>query len=105
MVRSVVRYAIARGCEAFAIFEGYEGLVQGGDLIKQMYWGDVRGWLSEGGTLSMCPWPFLIPCHLSSLGVGNADIDVNYSRDRKMSELSPKIRKTQSGQEYDLERD
>ena len=55
VVRSVVRYAISRGCEAFAVFEGYEGLVQGGKLIKQMYWGDVRGYLSEGGTLSMCP--------------------------------------------------
>ncbi|KAI9757307.1 MAG: serine/threonine-protein kinase M1 [Chaenotheca gracillima] len=49
-VRAVVRMAIARGCEAYAIKEGYEGLVQGGDLIEQMKWGDVRGWLSEGGT-------------------------------------------------------
>jgi 6-phosphofructokinase 1 len=51
VVRAVVRMAIAKGCEAYAIFEGYEGLVQGGDLIKQMFWEDVRGWLSEGGTL------------------------------------------------------
>ena len=50
-VRAVIRMSIARGCEAYAIFEGYEGLVQGGDLIKEMAWGDVRGWLSEGGTL------------------------------------------------------
>ncbi|BFZ53938.1 6-phosphofructokinase, alpha subunit [Savitreella phatthalungensis] len=50
-VRSVVRMSIALGCEAYAIYEGYEGLVQGGDLIKQMTWEDVRGWLSEGGTL------------------------------------------------------
>lgn len=78
-VRAVVRMSIARGCEAFGIYEGYEGLVQvgsredserlveignadleykGGDLIKQMKWGDVRGWLSEGGTLigtARCP--------------------------------------------------
>lgn len=50
-VRAVVRMSIARGCESYAIFEGYEGLVQGGDMIKQMDWDDVRGWLSEGGTL------------------------------------------------------
>ena len=37
-VRAVVRMAIARGCEAYGIYEGYEGLVQGGDLIKPMLW-------------------------------------------------------------------
>ena len=50
-VRAVVRMAIAKGCEAYGIYEGYEGLVQGGTLIKEMKWEDVRGWLSEGGTL------------------------------------------------------
>jgi 6-phosphofructokinase 1 len=50
-VRSVVRMSIYMGCEAYAIYEGYEGLVQGGDLIKQMQWDDVRGYLSRGGTL------------------------------------------------------
>ncbi|KAF4306400.1 hypothetical protein GTA08_BOTSDO05726 [Botryosphaeria dothidea] len=50
-VRAVVRMAIHRGCEAYAIYEGYEGLVQGGDMIRPMTWEDVRGWLSEGGTL------------------------------------------------------
>lgn len=50
-VRAVVRMAIHKGCEAYAIYEGYEGLVQGGDLIKEMTWEDVRGYLSKGGTL------------------------------------------------------
>ena len=50
-VRAVVRQTIASGCDSFAVYEGYEGLVQGGDMIKQMNWEDVRGWLSEGGTL------------------------------------------------------
>jgi 6-phosphofructokinase 1 len=50
-VRAVVRMSIALGCESYAIYEGYEGLVQGGSLIKRMSWEDVRGWLSEGGTL------------------------------------------------------
>ena len=51
VVRAVVRMSIVKGCEAYGIHEGYEGLVQGGDLIKKMSWDDVRGWLSEGGTL------------------------------------------------------
>lgn len=50
-VRACVRMAIAKGCEAFCVYEGYAGLVQGGDLIKKMGWEDVRGFLSEGGTL------------------------------------------------------
>jgi 6-phosphofructokinase 1 len=49
-VRAVVRSAISRGCEAYAIYEGYEGLVRGGDYIKEMTWDDVRGLLSIGGT-------------------------------------------------------
>lgn len=50
-VRAVVRMAIHMGCDAFCVYEGYEGLVQGGELIRRMEWHDVRGWLSEGGTL------------------------------------------------------
>lgn len=50
-VRAVVRMSLARGCDAYAIYEGYEGMVQGGDMIRPMAWEDVRGWLSEGGTL------------------------------------------------------
>ncbi|KAL3418907.1 ATP-dependent 6-phosphofructokinase 1 [Phlyctema vagabunda] len=50
-IRAVVRMALEKGCEAYCIYEGYEGLVQGGDLIRKMGWSDVRGWLSEGGTL------------------------------------------------------
>ncbi|ETN38272.1 6-phosphofructokinase subunit alpha [Cyphellophora europaea CBS 101466] len=51
VVRSVVRTAIYKGCEAYAIHEGYEGLVNGGDMISPMHWEDVRGYLSKGGTL------------------------------------------------------
>ncbi|KIW08370.1 6-phosphofructokinase [Verruconis gallopava] len=57
-VRAVVRMAIAKGCEAFCVYEGYEGLVQGNEgkdpkhhMIKRAEWDDVRGYLSEGGTL------------------------------------------------------
>ena len=52
VVRAVIRMSIHCGCEAYAVHEGYEGLVQGsGELIRRMHWEDVRGWLSRGGTL------------------------------------------------------
>lgn len=50
-VRAIIRAAIFRGCKAFAVMEGYEGLVKGGaNYIKEMNWEDVRGYLSDGGT-------------------------------------------------------
>lgn len=50
-VRAIIRAAIYRGCKAFAVMEGYEGLVRGGpNYIKEMDWQDVRGFLSDGGT-------------------------------------------------------
>ncbi|KAI9282843.1 6-phosphofructokinase [Umbelopsis sp. AD052] len=49
-VRAVVRYGITKGCDIFAIYEGYQGLVDGGSFIKKMEWKDVRGWLAVGGT-------------------------------------------------------
>ena len=49
-VRAVVRATLNAGARSFGIYEGYEGLVKGGDLIKEMFWADVRGWLSLGGT-------------------------------------------------------
>lgn len=57
-VRAVVRMAIHSGCEAYAVHEGYEGLINGGNMIRQVHWEDVRGWLSKGGTLigsARCP--------------------------------------------------
>jgi len=51
VVRAVVRMAYHMGCEAYCVYEGYEGLVQGGNLIRKMEWYEPRGWLSEGGTL------------------------------------------------------
>ncbi|ROW13842.1 hypothetical protein VPNG_03581 [Cytospora leucostoma] len=51
VVRAVVRTALYLGCDAYCVYEGYEGLVRGGNYIRKMGWDDVRGWLSEGGTL------------------------------------------------------
>ncbi|KAH8773009.1 phosphofructokinase-domain-containing protein [Hyaloscypha finlandica] len=50
-IRAVVRMVIEKGCEAYCVYEGYEGLVQGQNFIRKFEWSDVRGWLSEGGTL------------------------------------------------------
>ncbi|KAI8893560.1 phosphofructokinase-domain-containing protein [Globomyces pollinis-pini] len=50
-VRSITRVALHKGCTPFAIYEGYQGLVDGGDKIKQLSWDSVRGYLAKGGTL------------------------------------------------------
>jgi 6-phosphofructokinase 1 len=50
-VRAVVRSAIHFGLEVFAVYEGYDGLVQGGDSIRPMVWEDVGGILHQGGTV------------------------------------------------------
>jgi 6-phosphofructokinase 1 len=49
-VRAVVRTALARGARVFAIREGYEGAVAGGDRIAPMTWSSVGGILHMGGT-------------------------------------------------------
>jgi 6-phosphofructokinase 1 len=50
-VRAVVRTGLARGAEVYAIYEGYQGLVDGGDFIKKMTWDAVGGILQRGGTI------------------------------------------------------
>ncbi len=50
-VRSVVRTSIMRGLEVYAIMEGYQGMVEGGHLIRKMDWDSVGGILQKGGTL------------------------------------------------------
>ncbi len=50
-VRAVVRTAISRGCEVYAIREGYEGMVRGGESIHPMNWYSVGGILHQGGTV------------------------------------------------------
>ncbi|KAG2226871.1 hypothetical protein INT45_010150 [Circinella minor] len=49
-VRAVVRYGLSKGCDVYAVYEGYQGLVDGGKCIRKMDWKSVRGWLSIGGT-------------------------------------------------------
>ncbi|KAJ1679930.1 6-phosphofructokinase, alpha subunit [Spiromyces aspiralis] len=50
-VRAVVRMAIVRGCKPYLIYEGYQGLVSGGDKIRSASWNDVSNFLTLGGTL------------------------------------------------------
>jgi 6-phosphofructokinase 1 len=50
-VRSVVRTALDLGLSVYAVYEGYQGLVDGGDLIRQMHWDSVGGILQQGGTV------------------------------------------------------
>jgi 6-phosphofructokinase 1 len=50
-VRAVVRTGLEKGAEVYAIYEGYQGLVDGGDYIKKLSWDDVGGILQRGGTV------------------------------------------------------
>ncbi len=50
-VRSVVRVALDQGVETFAIYEGYQGMVDGGHFIRPIGWSDVGGILHQGGTI------------------------------------------------------
>lgn len=57
-VRSVVRTALDRGVAVYAIYEGYQGMVDGGDRICAMTWDSVGGIIQQGGTIigsARCP--------------------------------------------------
>lgn len=50
-VRSIIRNGLEQGLEVFAIYEGYQGMVDGGDRIRPISWNDVGGILHRGGTV------------------------------------------------------
>ena len=50
-VRAVVRTALDHGIDVFAIYEGYQGMVEGGERIKKMTWSSVGGIIQKGGTV------------------------------------------------------
>ncbi|HET6823281.1 MAG TPA: 6-phosphofructokinase [Anaerolineales bacterium] len=50
-VRAVVRTALDKGADVYAIYEGYQGLVEGGARIHRMNWDSVGGILQHGGTI------------------------------------------------------
>jgi len=50
-VRSVVRTALDKRVEVMAVYEGYQGMVDGGERIRPLTWNDVGGILQQGGTV------------------------------------------------------
>ncbi len=50
-VRAVVRSALHQGAAVYAIDEGYQGMVDGGDRIHPLSWDDVGRILHRGGTV------------------------------------------------------
>ena len=50
-VRAVVRTAIAQGADAYAVYEGLQGLVDGGDRIQRFTWHSVGSIMNLGGTV------------------------------------------------------
>ena len=50
-IRAVVRTALNKGAQIFAVDEGYQGLIDGGDRIREMSWDSVGGILQRGGTV------------------------------------------------------
>lgn len=50
-VRAITRSAIHSGADVYAIREGWQGAVAGGDHIVALGWSDVSGILNKGGTV------------------------------------------------------
>ena len=50
-VRAVVKTALLNHIDVFAIYQGYQGMVDGGDMIRKMGWDSVGGILHKGGTI------------------------------------------------------
>src|SRR5512146_803082 len=51
VLRAVVRTALSMGAKVYAIYEGYQGMVDGGSQIRNLEWGDVGGIMQRGGTM------------------------------------------------------
>ncbi|MCP3931866.1 MAG: 6-phosphofructokinase [Bacteroidetes bacterium] len=50
-VRAVVRAALHKGYDVYAVYEGYKGMILGGKYIRKMEWWSVGGILHKGGTV------------------------------------------------------
>lgn len=51
VLRAVVRTALDKGAEVYAIYEGYQGMIDGGNRIRALNWDGVGGILHKGGTI------------------------------------------------------
>ncbi|CAF3500667.1 unnamed protein product [Rotaria socialis] len=52
IVRSIVRYGLCEGHNMFAVFDGFEGLIN--NQVKSLHWMAVNGWSSVGSSLLGC---------------------------------------------------
>jgi 6-phosphofructokinase 1 len=50
-VRAIVRTALYKGAEAYAFYQGYNGMVTGEEMISKMTWDSVAGIMNKGGTM------------------------------------------------------
>ncbi len=50
-LRAVIRTALSYGVNVYAIYEGYQGMVDGGDRIRALMWDDAGGIMQRGGTV------------------------------------------------------
>ena len=50
-LRAVARTALSHGVDVYAIYEGYQGMVDGGNRIKLMSWDDAGVIMQRGGTV------------------------------------------------------
>jgi 6-phosphofructokinase 1 len=50
-VRSVVRMGLYLGCKVYLIYEGYQGMIDGGDNIREADWNAVSDIIQRGGTI------------------------------------------------------
>jgi len=50
-VRAIVRTGLDRGLDVWGIYEGYRGLIEGGDKIRPLAWNSVGGIIHRGGTI------------------------------------------------------
>lgn len=57
-LRAVVRTGLNQNAKVYAIYEGYQGMVDGGEQIRELNWNDVGGIMQRGGTIigtARCP--------------------------------------------------
>ncbi|OKL52805.1 6-phosphofructokinase [Buchananella hordeovulneris] len=51
VVRAAVRTALRMGAQPYAVLEGWQGAVEGGDGVRQLQWESVGSILHKGGTV------------------------------------------------------
>eukprot|EP00055_Hartaetosiga_balthica_P011268 m.50616 g.50616 ORF g.50616 m.50616 type:complete len:867 (+) comp7522_c0_seq2:130-2730(+) len=50
-VRAAAAVCLQHGVKAFAIFNGYKGLIEGGEMIKELNWDSISNMMHKGGTV------------------------------------------------------